>query len=258
MSKLKIFLISIIIALIIGGVVIAIRIIFPVSDTSQNSSSTSQELNFNLGDQAQSIANQVEAGIVEDSLRNSTRLNFSSLAITDLNQFEIKSFSTGSKLLKVDKSYFYNEKFYLPLQRPILTDQEGGGRFLPKDEAFFILGRDGNLTFLNYAIKFSEELIIKEIPYFVFITEDLYNNFDMFITSQDLNAIREYDIDEKGLFSKAVKKNAETISIDLAKGNGRNPEIITTDINIEPFVTRFFSAQSSSSTSQTPRITFGD
>ncbi|MEI6728785.1 MAG: hypothetical protein WCK98_04035 [bacterium] len=250
MTKLRILLISLVTLIAIGGIILSINTIFPRSDSSQKSSASTSSTNLNLQEQAQSVANQLQSTIVEDSLKNTPKLNLSSVSDSDLKQFSTKTFSDGSQLLKVDKNYFYNDKFYSLLQKPSLSVDK---KYLRQDYAYFVLNKKNKLSFLNYGLEFVDELKIATKLYYIFIEVNVFDSIQINISSQDLGFIRQYNYSGKGLFNKAVKKDDQTITLTLASGNGRNPTVSDVDLNFEKFVSETFSAynkaQSSSSAS---------
>jgi hypothetical protein len=257
MTKFKIAIISFVTLLIIGGIIFGINALFPRTDSSQNSSSSSSQSSFNLQNQVQSVTDQIQAGIVEDSLKSTPRLNLSSISNSDLDKFVIKSFSDGSKFLKVDKAYYYNDKFYELLNNPVLL-YEGRPYEVNKDNAYFFLTKEFKLIFLDYSVSFAEEFKINDRDFIVMVKTDLFGGYSISITTTDILTVRDYEEVPEGIFREASKTSDNKLSLTLANGNGRDPEIRTVNLDLQPFVTRFFVAKSSSSTSATPVITFGN
>lgn len=253
MPKLKIIFISILTLLAIWSVIFGINLFIPRQQSVQNSSSSSSD--FNIQQQAQSIAGQVQSGIVEDSLKSTARLNLSSISNSDLNKFSAKTFSDGSQFLKVDKSYYYNDKFYNTLNNPILAPDEGQPYTINKDFAYFILTKDFKLVFLDYGVKYVDEYKISNQNFLVFISGDIFGGYVLNVTTLNTSVVRELEEVPEGRFTEASKKDENTIALKLDVGKGRNPEIKTADVDITKFVTKFFSNKSSSSSASTA-ITF--
>ena len=247
MTKLKILFISIVTLLIIGGIIFSINLFIPKQDTTKNSPSNSS--NFNVQDQVKSITDQVQSGLVEDSLKSTPRLNLSSISGSDLNKFAIKTFSDGGLFLKVDKTYFYNDRFYKTFNNPILAPDTGHSYTIDTDFAYFILTKDFKLVFLDYGVKYVEEYKINNQNFLVCISADIFGGYLLNVTNLDTSVVKRLEEVPDGRFIEATKKDESTVSLKLDIARGRNPEIKNTDIDIAKFVTKSFSAKSSSSAS---------
>ena len=258
MTKLKIIFISLITIIIIGTIIFGINLLTPKPNTTQNSSSSISSSAFNLQNQVQSIGDQFQSGLVEESLKSAPRLNLSSVSSSDLKQFSTKTFSDGSQLLKVDKSYYYNDKFFEQLKNPILSLDEGQPYTINKDFAYFILTKEFKLVFLDYGIKFIEEFKINNKDFLVVIDGDVFGGYGLNVLTLNTSTLRGFEDVPSGRFSEATKKDNSTLTLKLDNAIGRNPEIKSYDIDLNKFVAKFFAAQNSSSSAASTLFTFGN